>query len=31
MLFRNYIFEHDHSIDWKNVKILDFEPKYQKY
>jgi len=26
----DYIFEHDHSMDWKNVKILNFEPKYHK-
>jgi len=23
MLFRNYIFEYDYSVDWKNVKVLD--------
>jgi len=26
----DHIFEHGHSMDWKNVKILDFEPKYHK-
>jgi len=23
----DHIFEHGHSMDWENVKILDFEPK----
>jgi len=26
----NHISEYDHSMDWENVKILDFEPKYHK-
>jgi len=26
----DHIFEHGHSLDWENVKILDFEPKYHK-
>jgi len=24
------IFKHDYSMDWENIKILDFESKYQK-
>jgi len=26
----DHIFEHGHSMDWENIKILDFEPKYHK-
>jgi len=26
----DHIFDHDHSMNWENVKILDFEPKYHK-
>jgi len=29
-IISDHVLEHDHSIDWENVKILDFDSYYCK-